>query len=107
MPGVSPELSSTVSGVNPSQLQPRLQAGAELLCWGLLQHLLRVQPFNPLVLRNVNGIAECCDYFAFALSRYRAVKMHIAVLREAGPLRDTEEICKYGCGESQTATLTP
>lgn len=25
MPGVSPELGSTVSGVNPSQLQPRLR----------------------------------------------------------------------------------
>lgn len=36
---------------------------------------------------NVNGIAEGCDYFAFVLARYIAMKVYLAGLRKAGPLR--------------------
>lgn len=88
MPGVSPEPGSTVSGVNPSQLQPGAAAGAERLCRGLSQHLPGYEPFNPSGLRNGNAIAECCDYVAFTPSRYMAMKMYLAGLRQAGPLRE-------------------
>lgn len=87
MPGVSPELGSAVSGVNPSQLQPRLQRALNSSGEGSRGICLGSSLFNPLGLRNVNGIAECCDYLAFTLSRYIATKMCLAGLKKAGPLR--------------------
>lgn len=86
MPGVSPELGSTVSGVNPSQLQPRLRRALGSSAEGSRGVRLGSSVSVPRD-SNVNGVAESCDYFAFALSRCRAVKMRLAGSRGAGPLR--------------------
>lgn len=85
MPGVSPEPGSTGSAVNPSQLQPGLRRALNSSAEGSPSICPGSEPFNPLGLRNVNGIAERCDYFAFALSRYIAMKMYLAGLREGTP----------------------
>lgn len=87
MPGVSPEPGSTVSRVNPSQLQPRLRRALNSSAEGSPSICRGSKLFNPLWLKNVNGIAECCDYFALTPSRYITMKMYLAGLGKAGPLR--------------------
>lgn len=77
---------------------------AELLCPGLPQHLPRGQAFHPLGLRNLNGIAECSDYFAFApLKIYSRGDIRCWV--KGCRTSDTRRMRQSGCPESKTAAL--
>lgn len=91
MPGVSPEPGSTVSGVNPSQLQPRLRralnSSARALPASASGPSLLIPCDSKMLMASLSAVIILLSQNNLAPSRYITVKMYLAGLGKARPLR--------------------